>query len=50
MRGRGGRGAASSMGRGMRLLESTPEERKEIEGFAEEVRRVIQEAREKKGT
>lgn len=49
VRGRG-RGAASfGRGSGMRLLESTPEERKEIEGFMEEVRKVIQEAREKKG-
>ncbi|GAA5874068.1 hypothetical protein JCM16303_002679 [Sporobolomyces ruberrimus] len=55
-RGRGtrgrdrGRGGSYGSGRsGTRLLESTPEERNKIEGFAKEVRRIIQEARDKKG-
>ena len=46
-RGRGGN-TNSRGGSGTRLLESTPEERKEIEKFAEEVRRILHEVREKK--
>lgn len=30
-------------------MESLPEERKEVEGFREEVGRILREAREKKG-
>ncbi|GAA5979859.1 hypothetical protein JCM5350_005520 [Sporobolomyces pararoseus] len=49
-RGRGGRGGNNNRGGGgTRLLESTPEERKEIEKFAEEVRKILHEVRERKG-
>ncbi|GAA5954556.1 hypothetical protein JCM3765_003808, partial [Sporobolomyces pararoseus] len=52
IRGRGGGRGGNVAGRGergMRLLESTPEERKEIEKFAEEVRKILHEVRERKG-
>lgn len=51
-RGRGGTsrgGGSHSRGGGPRLLESTPEERQEMESFAAEVRKIIQDARDAKG-
>jgi hypothetical protein len=50
--GGGGGGGYQQQGRGVgtsKLLESTPEERKEMEAFAKEVRRVLEEVRDKKG-
>lgn len=50
-RGRGGRGGGSFGGRDEepKLLESTPEERKGMVRFAEEVQTILQEVREKRG-